>query len=319
MKIICSTPEKCGIHPDAIPMFIHNINSREIPLYSFILYRNNRLVSEIYLPPCTQNSLHEMCSITKSFVSLGIGILADKGAIHLDDHIIKYFNEYISTTPHPWLSSLTIRHMLNMQSCHSSTTYKKNSAQDWVKSFFTTPPDRKPGTGFSYDTSSTHTLCALVEKISSMPLLDFLRQEFLNSIDFSRESYIKKDPFGVSIGGSGLMAKSIDILKLGILIMNNGIYNNKQLLPQWYLKEAVSSQVSTINQSYTDERQGYGYQFWRFSHNGYGCYGMGGQFLLCYPHHNLICVTTTSPTNPKGTHQLILNSIYEHIFPYISN
>ena len=317
MDIIHGTPKECGIFSNAVTKFINNINLENIPLHSFILYHNNKIISEIYYPPFNQNSLQEMCSITKSFVSLGIGILANKGAINLDDCIVKYFNEYIYTTPHPWLSSMTIRHMLSMQSCHSSTTYKKDLTQDWVKSFFTTPPDRQPGTGFSYDTSSTHTLCALVEKISGMPLLDFLRQEFLNFIDFSKEAYIKKDPFGVSIGGSGLMAKSTDILKLGILIMNNGIYDNKQLLPQWYLKEAVSQQVSTINQPYTDEQQGYGYQFWRFSHNGYGCYGMGGQFLLCYPHHNLICVTTTSPTNPKGTHQLILNSIYANIFPYL--
>lgn len=148
-----------------------------------------------------------------------------------------------------------------------------------------------------------------------MPLLDFLRQEFLNFIDFSREAYIKKDPFGVSIGGSGLFAKSTDILKLGILIMNNGIYDNKQLLPQWYLKEAVSRQVSTINQPYTDEQQGYGYQFWRFSHNDYGCYGIGGQFILCYPHKNLLCITTADPAGAKDNHRLILDNIYNRIFP----
>lgn len=136
----------------------------------------------------------------KSFVSLGVGYLEREGKLKLDDPVISYFPEYV-TDPIPlWLSQTTIRHMLKMASCHSATTYKKDLSKNWVESFFKIPPDHKPGMVFSYDTSSSHTLCALVEKLTGMEILEYLRKSFLNDIGFSQEAYILKDPFGTSMG-----------------------------------------------------------------------------------------------------------------------
>ena len=93
-----------------------------------------------------------------------------------------------------------------MRTCHDKTTYKAPGVTDWVASFFTVPPTHVPGTNFSYDTSSTHTLGALIEKLSGMDLLSYLRFKFLDEIGFSANAYILKDPNGVSMGGSGLCA-----------------------------------------------------------------------------------------------------------------
>ena len=156
-----------------------------------------------------------MFSVTKSFTSIAIGLLQEEGRLSLDDSIVKFFPEYVPDTSeaHPWLLATTIRDMLSMRSCHASTTYDKFSSKtDWVKSFFTVAPTHKPGTVFHYDTSSSHTLCALVEKLTGMKMLDYLRNKVLNEIGFSKEAYCLTDGFGVSMGGSGLMATSRDFM-----------------------------------------------------------------------------------------------------------
>ncbi len=56
-----------------------------------------------------------------------------------------------------------------MATPYNGTTYKRRPTKDWVGSFFTARTDHEPGSFFCYDTSSSHTLCALVEKRMGRP------------------------------------------------------------------------------------------------------------------------------------------------------
>lgn len=112
------------------------------------------------------------------------------------------------------------------------------------------------------------------------------------------------------------MAKTSDMIKFAKLLMDDGVYNGKQLLPLEYMKKATSLQAATnIKGAIVEERQGYGYQFWRFTRNGFGCYGKGGQFILCYPDYELAVVTTADTTGIQGANQLIYNGVYRHLLP----
>lgn len=330
-QIPTASPEETGVPSAAIERLIKRLEHDQVPMHSLLIARHGKMIFEGYYAPYTSKTLHRMFSVTKSFVSLAIGCLEAEGKIRLDDPICKYFPEYSGTslaaTPHPWLTAMTIRHMLEMKSCYSGTTYNKTSTtENWVESFFTAKPVHPSGTIFTYDTSATHVLSALVEKLSGMKLLDYLRGQFLDEIGFSREAYVLPDPFGVSMGGSGLMALPTDLMRLGLLLINEGCdpmaygAQGRTLYPEAYLKNAVSFHGATIvNAPIKEESYGYGWQFWRFSHNGFGCYGMGGQLVLCYPDEDLVCVTTADTQDMKGGNQFIYNGIYEELFPYLAD
>lgn len=316
--LVC-TPEEAGIPSKAIHRFLSRLGGSGFPMHIVLLLRDGKLAAEAYYAPYKRDRLHRMFSITKSFVSIAIGLLADEGKLSLDDKIIAHFPEYAPPSPHPYLAAMTIRHMLKMQTCYKSTTYKLDMTSNWVESFFTTPPDHMPGTIFNYDTSASHTLCALVEKLTGMPALDYLRIKALNRIGFGREAYILPDPFGTSMGGSGLMATPMDLARFALLIQNEGQYEGEQLLPAWYLKEATAFQVPTLFKTPAlEERQGYGYQFWRIRHNGYVCYGMGGQLVIFLPDENLICITTADTQGLEGGNQMIYNALYEEVLPHLN-
>lgn len=77
-----------------------------------------------------------MFSITKSFVSMAIGCLAEEGKLKLDDKIVDYFPEkQPESGTYKYTAMLTIRDMLKMKTCHTKTTYKNPGVTDWVGSF----------------------------------------------------------------------------------------------------------------------------------------------------------------------------------------
>ena len=321
MNTITNTtfPEAKGISASCIIDTLSEIDIRGISMHSFLLCKDDCLVAEGYYAPVKKNDLHRMFSVTKSFVSIAIGLLQEEGRLSLDDSIVKFFPEYVPNTSeaHPWLLATTIRDMLSMRSCHASTTYDKFSSKtDWVKSFFTVAPTHKPGTVFHYDTSATHTLCALVEKLTGMKMLDYLRNKVLNEIGFSKEAYCLTDGFGVSMGGSGLMATSRDLMCFALLILNNGKLNGKQYISADYIKEATSFQTATcVTGPVPSESQGYGLQFWTGEHGSIVCYGMGGQLAILLPEYNTAIVTTADTQGYQGGNQVIYDAIFRHILP----
>ncbi len=311
-------PEETGIPIDCISHFVDRLYKRGIPMHSLLLMHKDKLIFEGYYKPCSEASLHRMFSISKSFTSIAIGLLVDEGKINLDDPIIKYFPEKLPEKVHPWIASMTIRNMLMMRTCHASTTYKLNMQSDWVESFFTTPPTHPAGTVFHYDTSSAHTLCALVEKLTGMDMLSYIKKK-LSILGLSQDSYMLKDPFGVSIGGSGLVAHSSDLLRFGYFIAHRGMVEGKQLISPEYIDMAVSKLTeTTVTAPNISEAQGYGLQFWRGEKNGYTCYGMGGQLIIFLPDYELICVTTADTQGIGGGNQQIYDALYEEILPYIN-
>lgn len=314
-----TTPEETGIPSECIVRFINRLQSRQIPMHSFLLMCRDKLVFEGYYAPCRNDSLHRMFSISKSFTSIAIGLLADEGKLSLDDPVIRYFPEKLpdKNNVHPWITRMTIRNMLMMRSCHASTTYKIDMASDWVESFFTTPPTHPPGTLFHYDTSAAHTLCALVEKLTGRSMLDYLKEK-LHILGLSEESYMIKDPFGVSMGGSGLVALPMDMLKFGYFIAHRGLVLGEQLLSPSYIDMAVSPLTETcMTAPLPSEAQGYGLQFWRNERNGFTCYGMGGQLIIFLPDYELVCVTTADTQSVQGGNQQIYDALYEEILPYV--
>ncbi len=312
-------PEEAGIASSSIKDLLLFLESKNIPMHSLLIMRKDKLIFEKYYAPYKANTLHRMFSISKSFTAIAISLLTDEGRISLDDPIIKYYPEYVNESTHKWIKETTIRNMLMMRTCHASTTYKVDMKSDWVESFFIVPPTHKPGTVFHYDTSAAHVLCALVEKLTHMPMLDYMKEKFLNYLDFSQDSYMVKDPFGVSIGGSGLMATPMDVLKVlyvldkkGKVICNDGV--ERTLINPEFIELATSDLSDTIMTGpLPSESAGYGMQIWQNEMGGFVMYGMGGQLAISLPDEELLIMTTADTQGIAGGNQVIYDGIYKYL------
>lgn len=306
-------PEEVGIRSQNIAQYIKRLDRYNINMHSIIIVRHAKVVLEKYYQPYDAETLHRMFSVTKSFTSLAIGLLEAEGKLSLNDRIVDHFPEKIENEQvHPYIEQMTIRDMLMMATAHSGTTYKQAGNSDWVKSFFVVEPSHKPGTIFAYDTSSSHTLVALVEKLSGLSLLDYLREKFLDEIGFSQAAYALTDPMGITQGGSGLMATPMDLAKVAWIVMHNGQHNGCSYLPAEYIKDATRKQITTAARaSGPDLESGYGYQFWRVRNNGFAMFGMGGQLAVCFPDQDLLLVTTADTQGHLCGEFMILDLFYE--------
>ncbi len=313
-NIEIAPPIAAGIPAAAIHSFLDRLENYQINMHSILIMRHNKLVAEGYYAPYQASTLHRLFSVSKTMNALAIGLLEEEGRLGLDDTIAGYFPDKIPDDVHPWITKMTIRNLLMMRTCHASTTYKRDLQKEWVESFFTTEPTHKPGTVFHYDTSASHVLCVLVERLTGKPMLNYLKDKMLGKMGWSEDSYLLKNDFGDSQGGSGLMAKPRDLLLLGKLLMQNGSWDGEQLIPESYIRQMTSCLTpNAITGSVLSEAQGYGYQLWRTRHNGFVCYGMGGQLAVCLPDKDMILVTTADTQGVGGGNDMIYNSFYEEI------
>ena len=299
----------------AILDFIDRLEKTEVPMHAILLMQNGRLITEGYYAPYKKGMLHRMFSIVKSLNALCIGILEDEGRLQLSDKIVDYFPDKLPESVHPFLAAMTIEDMLRMRSCHAQTTYKL-SDMEWVESFFKTPPTHKPGTVFHYDTSAAHVLCMLVERVSGKPMFTYFREKIADEIGWSKDAYLISNDFGDPQGGSGLMCTPSDLLLLAKLLLQEGNWNGKQLIPREYLKKATSNLTPNIvTGGVKSERMGYGYQIWCGEHGSFVLYGMGGQLAICFPEYHFICVTCADSQGMGGGNQFIYNALHETILP----
>ncbi len=292
--------------------FLRRIAEEKINLHAALLSRGDSLQFESYTKELGEDSLYRLFSVSKSVSALAIGCLAEEGKLSLNDPILTHYPEYEEGS-HTWLQQMTIRDMLRMETCHQTTTYKIDPAKPWVESFFVTPPDHAPGQVFFYDTSSSHVLANLVERLAGTKILDYLRDRGLREAGLSEKAYFLEDPQGSPLGGSGLMATARDFWLIACVVMMNGSFANRQIFPPDFCREATSLQTATAqNASFREESYGYGYQFWRHR-AGWMMYGMGGQLAICVPDLQLLLITTGDSQKYKSDIQRIFDSFFSEI------
>ena len=117
------------------------------------------------------------------------------------------------------------------------------------------------------------------------------------------------------LGGYGLYLHTEDIAKFGQLYLQKGNWNGKQLLPEKWVEQATSKQVPNDLESTRnigiDWKQGYGFQFWRCTHNAFRGDGAGGQLCVVIPDKDVVIAITADTGNMQGE----LNAIWDNLYP----
>jgi Beta-lactamase class C and other penicillin binding proteins len=308
-----ATPEQAGIDANGIGRFIRHLRMMNVNLHSFMLLRNGHVVAEGYAPPFGADTLHPIFSVSKSFTSSAVGIAIGEGLFSLDDRIVDLFPDKLAGEVHPFTAMMTVRHLLSMQTVHRGST--RTDVEDWVASFLNTPPAHPPGTVFAYDTTATHTLCAIIQRRSGMTVHDYLRPRLFDPIGIGRIEW-ESCPLGINKGGSGIRCTTEDMARFGQLYLQDGVWNGWRILPEGWVAASTAKIVDNSNaRMQLEGRQGYGYQFWRGRSGSYCAFGMGGQFILVVPDQQLVLATTANTLQNRDEHQLILDAFWQWIYP----
>lgn len=311
------TPEQAGVSSAHIKDYIDYLETNQISTHNMIMARGNEIFFEKYWEPFYPEFLHRMYSVTKSFVSLAIGFALQDGLLEIDDKIVDHFPTEANESEHvdENVRKQTIRNMLMMSTAKTPCGWFTDNKGDRVRCYFKNPhPTREPGVRFEYDSCGSFILCALVERLTGMTLMDYLREKLLDKIGFSKEAYCLKCPGGHSWGDSALICMPRDLLLVARFVMNKGKWNGEQILNEDYITQATSKLIETqMGTHISHNTHGYGYQFWRTYDNSFAFYGMGCQFAVCVPDKDMILIYNGDNQGYEGSEDMVVRGFFEYV------
>ena len=304
-----SSPEKQGISSSAILAFVEAADTEVNTMNSFMLVRHGTVVAEGWWTPYDAKSPHMLFSLSKSFTSTAVGLAITDGKLSLDDEVLKFFPEDTPAEPSTNLKAMRIRDLLCM-STGQQTEPTLGTNEPWTKTFLTHPVPFKPGTHFLYNTPASYMLSAIVQKVTGMNVLDFLRPRLFEPLGIENPTW-DTSPQGIPLGGYGLSVRTEDIARFGQLYLQKGEWKGRQLVPASWVAAATMRQTSNGSNPKSDWDQGYGYQFWRCRHGQYRGDGAFGQFCVVLPELDAVVAITGGYRDM----QAVLDLIWEKLLP----
>ena len=304
-----SVPEAEGVASTSIQEFVESADKKLDSLHSFMLVRHGKVVAECWWAPYTADAPHSLFSLSKSFTSTAVGLAAAEGKLSVDDPVLKYFPDEAPKTPGPNLKSMRVSDLLRM-STGQQVEPGRPADKPWTTNFLAQPVPNKPGTHFLYNTSATYMLSAIVQKATGATVLDYLRPRLFEPLGIENPTW-EKSPEGITTGGFGLSVRTEDIARFGLLYLQHGTWNGKQVVPSSWVAAATSLQTSNGSNPDSDWERGYGYQFWRSRHGAYRGDGAFGQFCIVMPEQDAVIAITSGLKDM----QAVLNLVWDKLLP----
>ena len=261
-----SAPEAQGMTSTSLLEMMEDIKKNRYNIQSITIVRNGYLVLDAYINFFEEGQKHETYSVTKSVTSALIGIAIDKGYIKdVNQTITQLFpNKKIDNLNKP-KKLMTLKDLLMMASgldCNYGSVNKlagtiaMRKSNDWTQYNLNLPMAQMPGEHFNYCNGVSHLLSAIIHESTDMQTLDFAKKHLFNPLGIKDIEW-EESPEGINNGFMGLRLQPKDMAKIGLLYLNKGEWENKQIISAEWIEEST--------QPYIDGRwngEDYGYQWW---------------------------------------------------------
>ncbi|QQE12553.1 serine hydrolase [Planctomycetota bacterium] len=264
---------------------------------SVLIAKDGKLILEEYFADANRDKPHYQMSITKSIVSYAIGKAIEQGHIKSDqDLILQYLPEVDKTKIAKGVETLKIADLLTMSSGirykvkgRQAKITKDNHAELYLIN--TTPITKNKQ--YKYDGANLDILCHILYNTTGQSLSEYTEQYLFGPMGINNFKF-GKSICGLDKGAAGMSLRSRDMMKIALMTMDDGKWNDKQILnPQWIEKATAVH----VNQHQPHQ---YGYFWWSNSvkHNGKtyrvrSARGAGGQFIFMVPELKLAAVFTS--------------------------
>ena len=316
------------------------IEKQQANICQIVAYKNNQKVySDCWNHYKADDCTHIM-SATKSIIALLIGIAVDKGQIKsVDEKVLNYFPDYKVKRGEKTIFDVTIRHLLTMRApykCKGDPWTKVCSSDNWTYSSLDFLGGRKGLTEeFNYQTVCLHILSGILYRATNMKTVDYANTYLFEPLGIPmHENYYvetaeehKKftigktpkeniwfcDPEGLGTPGYGLCMSAEDMAKIGLLCLNKGIYDRKQMISSDWIEEMTSPR--TVESKYF-RGMDYGYLWWIIDRepNIYAAIGNSGN-VIYINHEKNVVVAVASYFKPTVVNRV--DFIREYIEPFI--
>lgn len=292
-----STPEEHGFSSVKLAEGVQAIRDQGIPIHSLMLIHNGSIFLDASWYPYDDSTYHDLASVTKSVMTTVIGIAVTQGKLSLDAPMLSFFPERKIANRDARKERITVRHLVGMSSgldCTEAddekTLQQMWASEDWVQFALDRPVAWEPGSHWVYCGPAIHLLSAILQQATGMTTQEFANENLFKPLGI-QEVYWAPDPQGYTRGWGDLALRPRDAAKLGLLFLNQGEWEGKQIISREWISQATQGYFSG-----TGRKEDYGYAWW-VSPKGedpayYLASGRNGQRIQVIPAWNIIVVTT---------------------------
>ena len=295
-------PEAVGVDSTRLVALSEWIRRDKLDVRSLLVVKDGKVVFERYSDGLGRDYNHELYSVTKFISALLVGTLVGDGKLAATDTPAK---RLAAARPDlaPALADkqrIELRHLMSMS---SGLSYKLVEGTDTL---YYGVPDRlkvaasasvrtTPGTEFDYIDVNPVLVGATVSQVTGMPEQQYAAKRLFEPLGMSHYRWDGADGKGAVSGGWGLRLRSVDMARLGMLMLNQGRWNGQQIVPASWV-----AQMTTPSGPAAD----YGYYCWVNnivkSEREFSAMGYKGQFITVLPKQNAVIVMNSIMSTEGG-------------------
>lgn len=281
-------------------------------VHSILIFKDDRLVLEEYFYGYDVNRPHQLRSATKSVVSAVAGAAVQAGALSgAEERVLPRMTYAAYGHPDPRKAGITLGDLLTMRpglDCddRSETSPGRETEiytqPDWVKATLDLPVTSEPGTAAIYCSGGVAVAGRMVENATGETLPDYAEAHLFVPMGIRRADW----RWNYTLSNSNTEFSQIhlrprDMLKLGLLYAEDGVWDGRRLLSSDWVKASLAAQSSV-------DETGYGYFWWRPWINVQtsagprqvyynAAQGNGGQKIYLFAQFDMVVVITAGAYN----------------------
>ena len=278
---------------------------------AFIIYINNQIVCEKYFRGRTESNVSCVFSVSKSVLSALAGVAISNGYIQSIDQRITDYIPQLEGNPN--FNQITIKQLLQMS---SGLDWKKNKVFDDDGKFYYTPGIRRlivrhklskvPGSSWEYKNIDSELLGWVIENATGSTLSDLVHKYLWEPMGAEFDASWSLDTKnGVEKASSSLNASARDLLKFGCIYLNNGKFNNRQIVPQSWIANIFDIPLSPNQQSSLKHNF-----LWWLPNDGVDreivADGYLGQRITINPRYNIVIVKLSDANSNTNLDKVLL-------------
>jgi CubicO group peptidase (beta-lactamase class C family) len=309
-----ASPAQVQVDPVRIGELVRRLRSNGIPgIHSLLVVRQGYLITEEYFNGSSATALHTLQSVTKSVTSLLVGIAVGQGTLTgVDRAVLDYFPEYTDLQHlDARKRTMTLRDILTIRTGldWSEDPYEGSPLQqlnatrsEWIRFFLDWPMREPPGTRFEYNSGGVIVLGGVIYKTTGLVADEFARQNLFDPLGIGPAVWYTGGPHGLPHMGGGLNLRATDMARLGYLVLRDGRWGDRQVVPAGWLDASLAPAVQRPR-NFAGHPVDYGYLWWLLPLDGsgptgapdatiYTAAGAQGQWIFVIPRHDLVVVVT---------------------------
>lgn len=217
---------------------------------ALLIYKGKKQVYENYFHKPIQKI--DAMSATKSVVSIAVLLLLENAYIDsLEQPVYTIYPEWNQGNK----KKITIQHLLEHTSGLqnvSNAGIEVEPALNVVQLALSAELDDLPGSKFSYNNKACNLLAGIIEQTTNMKLDEFLDKHLFAPMGIKDYNW-RKDSSGNPYAMAGLEILPADLAKIGLLLLNNGKWDTRQILSEKGVRTMIES---------SEKNKKYGMQWW---------------------------------------------------------